>query len=50
MKSDKVFKFGNNGMLRSLGKYLLLVRVAGKSWVIDLDIIDSDIAAAQPAM
>ena len=43
MNSNKLFKFGNNGMLRSLGRYSVPAMVAGKSWVIDFDIIDSDI-------
>ena len=43
MKSNKLFKFGNNGMLRSLGRYSVPAMVAGRSWVIDFDIIDSDI-------
>ena len=43
MNSNKLFKFGNNGMLRSLGRYSVPAMVAGRSWVIDFDIIDSDI-------
>ena len=38
MESNKVFKFADNGMLRSIGRYLLPMRVAGKNWDIDLDI------------
>ena len=43
MKSNKVFKFGDNGMLKSKGKYLIPIKVAGKSWSTDLDIVESDI-------
>ena len=38
-----MFKFGNNGMLSSLGKYTVPVVIAGKSCLIEFDIIDSDI-------
>ena len=41
--SNRLFKFGNNGMLRSLGHYSVPAMVAGKSCVIDFDLIDSDI-------
>ena len=39
----RVFKFGNSGMLSSLGWYSIPVIIAGKNGTIDLDIIDSDI-------
>ena len=41
--SNKMFKFGNNGMLNSLGKYTVPVVIAGKRCMIEFDIIDSDI-------
>ena len=40
---NKVFKFGNNSVLRSKGKYTIPIKVAGKSWTIDLVIVQSDI-------
>ena len=40
MKSNKLFKFGSKGMLKSLGKYSIPTTVARKSWTIDLDLID----------
>ena len=43
LNSNKVFKLGKGGMLRSVGKYLLPMNVAGKSWVIELDIINASI-------
>ena len=41
--SNRIFKFGNNGMLRSLGKYSVPAMIAGKTCSIEFDIINSDI-------
>ena len=41
--SNKVFMFGNNGMLRSLRKYSIPAMIGGKTSEIKFDIIDSDI-------
>ena len=41
MKSNKIFKFGDNGMLKSEGKYFIPIKVVGKSWTMDLDIVKS---------
>ena len=41
LSSNKTFKLG--GMLRSTGSYLLLIKVAGKRWVIELDMIKASI-------
>ena len=35
MKSNKLFKFGNNGMLRSLGKYSIPTKVAGRTALVE---------------
>ena len=42
-ETNRVFKFGNNGKLRSMGQYSIPVIIAGRSFEIDFDIIDSDI-------
>ena len=42
-KGFRIFKFGNSGVLPSLGCYTIPVIIAGKIGTIDLDIIDSDI-------
>lgn len=42
-KSDKVFGFGNNGRLESLGKYYIPLVMAGWKINISVDLIDSDI-------
>ena len=42
-RSDKVFGFGNNGQLESLGKYYIPVVMAGWKTNISVDLIDSDI-------
>ena len=41
--SNRLFKFGNNGALRSLGHYSVPAVIAGRSCDIDFDIINSDI-------
>ena len=41
--SDKVFKFGNNGKLISLGQYIVPVTLAGKRGTLKFDKIKSDI-------
>ena len=41
--SKRLFKFGNNGKLRSLGKYSVPAVIAGKNCNIEFDVIDSDI-------
>ena len=41
--SKKLFKFGNNGKLRSLGKYSVPAVIGGKNCNIEFDVIDSDI-------
>ena len=40
--SKRLFKFGNNGMMRSLGKYSVPAVIAGKNCNIEFDVIDSD--------
>ena len=40
--SKRLFKFGNNGMMRSLGKYSVPAVIAGKNCNIEFDMIDSD--------
>ena len=42
-KSAKMFGFGNNGQLPSLGKYYIPVVMAGWSTKLSVDLIDSDI-------
>ena len=42
-KSDKMFGFGNNGQLPSLGRYKIPVVMAGWMTEIWVDLIDSDI-------
>ena len=48
--SRKFFKFGNNGVLQSKGKYSIPIKVAGKSWTMDLDVIQSDIPLLMKTM
>ena len=42
-KSDKIFRFGNNGKLPSEGRYLVPATLAGTNVTIGMDVIDSDI-------
>merc|ERR1719233_1279170 len=41
--SKRLFQFGNNGMLRSLGKYSVPAVIAGMKCNIEFDVINSDI-------
>ena len=43
LPSDRVFKFGNDGLLCSEGKYFLPAEVAGKEVDIEADVVSSDI-------
>ena len=43
LPSDRVFKFGNDGLLSSEGKYFLPAEVAGKEVDIEADVVSSDI-------
>ena len=43
LQSNKIFKFGNSGTLRSIGTYVLPVVIAGKEATIKTDVIESDI-------
>ena len=43
LPSDRVFKFGNDGLLCSEGKYFLPAEVAGKKVEIEADMVSSDI-------
>ena len=43
LPSNRVFKFGNNGTLRSIGTYILPVVIAGKNATIKTDVVESDI-------
>ena len=40
---NKVFKLGKGGISRSIGIYLLPINVAGKLWIMKLDIINASI-------
>ena len=42
-ENKKVFKFGNNGKLSSRGKYFLPPNLAGKSIILGVYVIDSDV-------
>ena len=43
LPSNRVFKFGNNGTLRSIGTYVLPVVIPGKTATIKTDVIEPDI-------
>jgi transposase InsO family protein len=43
LPSNRVFKFGNNGHLRSVGSYILPAVLAGKNVTIQTDVVESDI-------
>ena len=43
LPSNRVFKFGNNGTLRSIGTYVLSVVIPGKTATIKTDVIEPDI-------
>ena len=43
LPSSRVFKFGNNGTLRSKGTYVLPVVIAGSNATIKTDVVESDI-------
>ena len=43
VKSNKVFKFGDNGVLKSKGKYTIPITAPGKNWTMEVDVVKSDI-------
>ena len=43
LPSDKVFKFGNNGRLKSEGRYIVPATLARKPVTIEIDVVKSDI-------
>ena len=43
MKLNKVLIFGDNGILKSKGKYMIPITIAGKSWSMEVDVIESDL-------
>ena len=42
MKSNKVFKFGDNSVLKSKGKYMIQITIAGKSWIKEVGVVNLD--------
>ena len=40
---NKVFKFGDNGVLKAKGKYMIPITEAGKSWIMEVDVVESDV-------
>ena len=43
MKTNKVFKFGDNDVLKAKGKYMIPITEAGKSWIMEVDVVESDV-------
>ena len=43
LASNRVFNFGNNGRLRSMGKYFIPAVLAGTKVTIEMDVVESDI-------
>ena len=43
LPSKKIFKFGNSGKLKSQGRFIIPVILAGKAGSLELDLINSDI-------
>ena len=43
MKWNKIYKLRDNGTLKSEGKYIIPIIVAGKIWMMEVDVVKSDI-------
>ena len=39
--SNEIFKLGDNGMLRSTGRFVLSINVAGRRWAIEPEVINA---------